>query len=309
MTKLTIATRGSNLALWQAHWVRDALLARSPGLEVALETFKTKGDKILDVTLSKVGGKGLFVKEIQDALLRGDAHIAVHSMKDLPTELPDETVIACIPDRGDPFDAFVSERYRHPGDLPRGARVGTSSLRRASQLLNSYATLDIGMVRGNVETRLRKLHEGQFDAIILAAAGLRRLKLEHHIAHLMTPEEMIPAIGQGALAIECRRDDAVTRDLLGAFHHEETAIRTTAERAFLRTMEGSCQVPLGAYATKREEGYHLVGFVAKPDGTDLLKDERTFQPADAERVGTELARELLERGGRAILAALKATEE
>lgn len=301
---LTIATRESALALWQAHHVRDRLMALHPGLNVELLGMTTQGDQILDVTLSKIGGKGLFVKELEQALLDGRADLAVHSLKDVPMMLPEGFELAAIGEREDPRDAFVSNQYQQLSELPPGAVVGTSSLRRESQLRARYPHLDIQPLRGNVNTRLRKLDEGQYAAIILAAAGLKRLGFADRIAALLEPEQSLPSAGQGALGIEIRSGHSDVAALLAPLHHADTAACVRAEREVSRQLGGSCQVPLGAYAMLREGQLWLRGFVATPDGKTLLHVEVSGDPAQPEALGKALADDLRSQGADAILHAL-----
>lgn len=301
---LIIATRESALALWQAHHVRDRLMSLHPGLKVELLGMTTQGDRILDVTLNKIGGKGLFVKELESALQEGRADIAVHSLKDVPMILPDGFALAAIGEREDPRDAFVSNQYHQLSELPPGAVVGTSSLRRESQLRARYPHLDIQPLRGNVNTRLRKLDEGLYDAIILAAAGLKRLGFADRIAALLEPEQSLPAAGQGALGIEIRSDREDLLPLLAPLHHPETAACVRAEREVSRQLGGSCQVPLGAYAVIRNEHLYIRGFVAQPGGTPFIQAEATGSPDDPEALGRQLAQALREQGAEHIIASL-----
>jgi hydroxymethylbilane synthase len=298
-----IATRRSALAKWQAHHVSGLLTAREPGLEVQLLELMTRGDRILDVPLAEVGGKGLFVKEIEDALLRGDAQVAVHSMKDLPAVEPPGLVIAAVPVREDPRDALVSHGKKL-SELPRGARVGTASLRRSAQLQAMRPDLRIETIRGNVATRLRKIDEG-FDAVVLAHAGLRRLGLTDKVAQVFSTEEMLPAVAQGALAIEARQDDAETMRRLAPLEDRATRIQVEAERGFLRKLQGGCQVPIAGHAEVKGDQVRLRGLVANLDGTVIIRGERTGPVADAARVGEALADELLARGAGAILSAIE----
>jgi hydroxymethylbilane synthase len=291
---LTIASRGSQLALWQARWVQDAL--RAAGFESRIEIVKTTGDKITDVPLAKVGTKGLFTKEIEEALLNGSADIAVHSLKDLPTELPAGLLLAAIPPREDPRDAVAG---RPLAELASGARVGTSSLRRAAQLRALRPDLTIESIRGNVDTRLRKLDEGLFDAIVLAAAGLKRLGWGHRIAELLDPEAMCPAVGQGALAIETNGGPG--RGACAGLDHVDSRIAVTAERAVLASLGGGCQVPIGANATVHDGHVDLRAIVISPDGARAVRDQIEGPASEAEALGLELGRSLLERGGREIL--------
>ncbi len=297
---IRIATRRSPLAKWQANHVSSLLRRNEPGLEVRLHEVVTKGDKILDVPLADVGGKGLFVKEIEDALLAGDAEVAVHSMKDLPAELAPGLIIAAVPEREDPRDALCSPRYRTLDALPKGAKVGTSSLRRSAQLKAIRPDLEMQVVRGNVETRLRKASEG-LDAVVLAYAGLRRLGLAQHATHVFSPEEMLPAVAQGALALEARAADAATLKRLAALEDPETRIRTEAERGFLARIEGGCQVPIAGHATVEGGKVRLRALVASLDGTRVIRAERSGPVADARRMGAAVAEELLSKGADAIL--------
>jgi hydroxymethylbilane synthase len=293
---LTIASRGSQLALWQAHWVQERLAGL--GRESRIEIIKTTGDKITDVPLAKVGTKGLFTKEIEEALLEGRADLAVHSLKDLPTELPEGLVLAAIPEREDPRDAILGCKLN---DLPAGAKVGTSSLRRASQLRRLRPDLIIESVRGNLDTRVRKLEEGQYNAIVLAAAGLKRLGWSEKIAEILPAEVMCSAVGQGALAIETA---AVGRDVCKALDHPDTRAAVTAERGVLATLGGGCQVPIGAYAAVTGCALHLTGVVISPDGTQYVRAETDGPVADAEKLGRDLGARLLRDGGKAILDAV-----
>jgi hydroxymethylbilane synthase len=295
---LVIASRGSQLALWQAHWVQ-AHLAET-GLESRIEIIKTTGDKITDVPLAKVGTKGLFTKEIEEALLDGRADLAVHSLKDLPTELPAGLVLAAVPEREDPHDAMLGRRL---ADLPAGAKVGTSSLRREAQLRHKRPDLAVESLRGNLDTRVRKLQEGRYDAIVLAAAGLNRLGWQDHIAEILPPEVMCPAIGQGALALETRETGS-GRQACAKFDDPATRAAVTAERAVLATFGGGCQVPIGANAVLRNNRLHLRAIVAAPDGSQLVSAECEASPSEAESLGRALANELLHKGARQILEAV-----
>jgi hydroxymethylbilane synthase len=298
-----IATRRSALAMWQARHVSGLLTAREPGLEVQLLELMTRGDRILDVPLSEVGGKGLFVKEIEDALLRGEAQIAVHSMKDLPANEPPGLVIAAVPVREDPRDALVSHGKKL-SELPRGARVGTASLRRSAQLMALRPDLRIETIRGNVATRLRKIDEG-FDAVVLAHAGLKRLGLADKVAQVFSTEEMLPAVAQGALAIEARQDDAETLRRLAPLEDRTTRIQIEAERGFLRKLQGGCQVPIAGHAELKGERVHLRGLVANLDGTVIIRGERSGPASQAAAIGEGLADELLARGAGEILSAIE----
>ena len=303
---LRIATRKSPLALWQAEHVAAALRAVHPGLAVELIGMSTQGDKILDTPLAKIGGKGLFVKELEQGLLEGRADIAVHSMKDVPVDLPDGLHIATVMAREDPRDALVSERVGAIGELAEGARVGTSSLRRQCQLAARRPDLEIVPLRGNVNTRLRKLDEGEFDAILLAAAGLKRLGFESRIRALLPVEESLPAIGQGAIGIECRAGDDATNALLAPLHDPDTASCVAAERAMNRRLHGGCQVPIAGHATLHNGYITLRGLVGEPDGSRVLRDEVRGAMAGATALGEALAGRLLYRGADAILARLYA---
>ncbi|MCE0558000.1 MULTISPECIES: hydroxymethylbilane synthase [unclassified Motilimonas] len=299
---LRIATRKSPLAMWQAQFVKDALEAIHPDLEVILLPFVTKGDIILDTPLAKVGGKGLFVKELENAMLAGEADIAVHSMKDVPMEFPAGLGLATICEREDPRDAFVSNHFQTIEELPAGAVVGTSSLRRQCQLRASRPDLVVKDLRGNVNTRLAKMDAGEYDAIILAAAGLLRLEMNDRIASYISPEQSLPAVGQGAVGIECRSDDHVTIALLASLDHPETRIRVLAERAVNNTLEGGCQVPIGSYAELEGEEIYLRALVGSPDGSAMLYRETRGPIAQAEQLGITLANSLLDAGAKAILA-------
>ncbi|VAW37567.1 Porphobilinogen deaminase [hydrothermal vent metagenome] len=307
--EIKIGTRASLLAVTQSTWVKNRIEQQHPGTSVELVKITTKGDKILDVPLAKVGGKGLFVKEIEDALLDGRADLAVHSMKDVPAELPDGLRIAIVPAREVPLDAFVSVRFATFDELPAGARVGTSSLRRKSQLAGLRPDLVIEDLRGNLDTRLRKLDEGLYDAIILAGAGLNRLGLQERITSFFQPEQMLPAIGQGALGIELREEDGELLDGLMFLHHPETAVTVAAERAFLLRLEGGCQVPIGGHATLAAGLVTLTGLVASVDGKRVLKEQATAPATEAAALGRRLAEKLLDQGARAILEEVYGSEE
>ncbi len=299
--KIKVGTRGSKLALAQTNWVIGKIREKHPGLEIETVIIKTKGDKITDVPLAKVGGKGLFVKEIEEALLRHDIDLAVHSMKDVPTELPEGLEIAIIPERESPYDVLISRNGKGLSDLPKGAKVGTSSLRRAAQIRARYPELTIENLRGNLDTRLRKLAEGLYDAIIVAEAGLLRLGLGDTPRERLSPEVMLPAIGQGALAIEVRRDDAELKEALSFLHHKETAVCVAAERAFLAALGGGCQVPLAAHAVLEDGKLLLKALIADPEGRTILRDRAAGSPSQAEEMGRSLAETLLSRGGKKIL--------
>lgn len=310
MRKIVVGTRQSALALTQTGQVIDHLkeLCERNGIEVEFELKKivTKGDRILDVTLSKVGGKGLFVKEIEQALLDGEIDLAVHSMKDMPFELPEGLVIGAIPEREDPRDGLITIGGRGLDDLPEGAKIGTSSLRRSSQLQNYRPDFRIEPVRGNIDSRLNKLETEGFDAIVLAAAGLRRIGWEDRISAYLPPELCLPAVGQGALCIECRGDNEFVLDLLAGYRHEPTAIAVSAERSFLGRLNGGCQVPIGAYAQLGEVNADgkpeitLTGMVGSPDGKRMLKE--TMNGTDPEKLGLALAEALIAKGAAELLS-------
>jgi hydroxymethylbilane synthase len=302
--RVVIATRESALAMWQARHMEARLLALYPRLRVSILGMTTEGDRKLGTSLSKIGGKGLFVKELEDALAEGRADIAVHSLKDVPMHLPAGFALGAILDRADPRDAFVSSQAATLAALPPGARVGTSSLRRESQLRAKFPYLVIEPLRGNVQTRLHKLDEGAYDAIILAAAGLQRLGLEQRITCPLAPEDMLPAVGQGALAIECRDDRADMLALLKPLHDEATAACVGAERALSRALAGSCNVPLAGYAEIIGTQLRLRGYVGAPDGLRQVSAEIAGAVGDAEALGVRLAAQLKEQGAGDILAAL-----
>ena len=302
--RIIIATRESRLALWQAEHVRVRLQQLYPACRVELLGMTTRGDQILDRPLAKVGGKGLFIKELETALLDGRADIAVHSMKDVPMQLEAEFTLACVTDRGAALDAFVSNRYDSLEDMPPGAVVGTSSLRRQAQICARFPYLSVSSLRGNLDTRLRKLDEGQYDAIILAEAGLRRLEMDARVRSVLPAELSLPAVGQGALGIECRADREDLVKCLAPLHDVETAARVTAERAVSRALAGSCEVPLGAYALMRDGKLWLRGFVAMPDGSRMVTAEREGHPEQANELGLALAEDLRAQGAEEILAAL-----
>ncbi|MCU7850595.1 MAG: hydroxymethylbilane synthase [Candidatus Thiodiazotropha sp. (ex Monitilora ramsayi)] len=304
---IRIATRKSPLAMWQAEHVAAELKKAHPGIEVELLGMTTQGDKILDTPLAKIGGKGLFIKELEQGLMSGDADIAVHSMKDVPVELPEGLHLPVIMQREDPRDAFVSNNYKDLDELPQGACVGTSSLRRQSQLAERRPDLKIKSLRGNVNTRLRKLDEGEYDAIILAAAGLKRLGFEARITALIGPEQSLPAIGQGAVGIECRADDAQTNALISPLHHGDTAVCVQAERAMNQRLNGGCQVPIAGYAMLESGNLWLRGLVGEPDGSDIIRGEVEGATEEAEAMGIGLAERLLEWGADEILKALYET--
>jgi hydroxymethylbilane synthase len=303
-TLLRIGTRASLLAVTQSTWVKTQIEKAHPQVRVELVKITTKGDRILDVPLAKVGGKGLFVKEIEDALLAGEVDLAVHSMKDVPTELPEGLHIGIIPIRETAQDAFISVKYAALDALPLGATIGTSSLRRKSQLAALRPDLQIVDLRGNIDTRLRKLDEGMYDAIILAGAGLNRLGLHQRITTLLDPEQMLPAISQGSLGIELRKDDSELLEGLAFLHDRHTAVTVAAERAFLLRLEGGCQVPIGAHATLSDSTVTLTGLIASVDGRQLIKDTTAGPTEQAAILGTSLAETLLAQGGKALLDAV-----
>ena len=298
---LRIGTRGSKLALAQSEWVKKQIEQRHPDTRVTLVKIKTQGDKILDSPLSKIGGKGLFVKEIEEALVRKDVDMAVHSMKDVPAELPDGLEVSVFPEREDPCDAFVSLTYRTLSELPKGASVGTGSLRRSAQLLNMRPDLVIVSLRGNVGTRLRKLQDEGLHAVILASAGLRRLGLSDRISQSLSPEIFLPAIGQGSLGLELRTNDEAVRDRVAFLNHEKTAIPVRAERALLNTLEGGCPVPIAGFG--RLEGEHLLleGMVAELDGSRMIRHRMKGERDHPEELGRALAKRLLDSGADRIL--------
>lgn len=304
LTTIKIGTRGSALALVQANWVKDKLSKQFPDLTIELEIIETTGDKILDVPLANVGGKGLFVKEIEEAVLDGRAHLAVHSIKDVPAEFPEGLGIVAVAEREDFRDVLVSRDGLKLDELPSGARIGTSSLRRRAQLLNRRPDLKIESIRGNVETRLSKIVTENLDGVILAAAGLNRLGLAHKITQHLEPGVMLPAIGQGALGLETRMDDKVVLDIISFLDHRDTAVCVKAERAFLERLEGGCQVPIAALGVLKKDRLQLTGLVADPDGRKCLRDRLEAEPEEAEELGKSLAEELLDRGADKILSSI-----
>ncbi|MGB5178461.1 MAG: hydroxymethylbilane synthase [Gammaproteobacteria bacterium] len=305
---IRIATRKSPLALWQAEHVRERLLALHPGLQVELLTMSTQGDRILDSPLAKIGGKGLFVKELEQGMLDGRADLAVHSMKDVPAELPKGLCIGAILEREDPRDAFVSNQYTSVDDLPAGARVGTSSLRRQCQLRAARPDLQLLDLRGNVGTRLGKLDDGAYDAIVLACAGLKRLGLSARISRELTPEEMLPAIAQGVIGIECRVGDERINSLIEPLNHVETRQRTEAERAMNAAMAGGCQAPVAGYSVLTDGVIELRGLVGRPDGSQVIRGDVRGSPGHAAALGKQLADDLMTRGARSILDELLSEE-
>ena len=301
---IIIGTRSSKLALWQAEHIAACLKKQYPDITVELKHVMTTGDKILDTPLAKIGGKGLFTKELETEMLAGDIDFAVHSLKDMPTQIPDGLCLAVITKRFDSGDALVSPKYKTLNALPQGAKVGTSSLRRKAQLLHVRPDLDICDLRGNVNTRLQKLETENFAAIVLAAAGLKRLGLADLITDIILPEICLPAVGQGALAIEARADDIAVLDLLAFLNDAESVQNSTAERAFLATVEGGCQVPVGVYAQTKENQLHVEAVIASVDGKRLIRDSITGPSMDADKLGSALAQRLLDAGGRQIMQEL-----
>ena len=297
---IRLGSRGSKLALWQAEFVQFEI-ERKTGRKVEITRIKTTGDMILDVPLARVGGKGLFVKEIEEALLSGGIDLAVHSMKDVPTDLPDRLAIVAITRREDPRDAFLSVKYRKFEELPRGAKLGTSSLRRQTQLLGIRPDLSVETLRGNLDTRIRKMEEGRYDAIILAAAGLRRLGWEAKITEYIPEEMSLPAIGQGALGIEIRVDDPDTREAVSFLNDRDTAFAVRAERGFLKRLEGGCQVPIASYGRTEGDSIFLKGMVGRPDGSEIIRGSARGSASDPEALGVSLAEQLLARGAKEIL--------
>lgn len=300
-SSLVIGTRGSKLALWQAEWIQSRLQQLAPGVSVTLRKIKTSGDKITDVPLAAIGGKGLFVKEIEEALLREEIDLAVHSMKDVPTVLPEGLAIACVPEREDPRDVLISREGRRLDALPAGSRIGTSSLRRQAQLLHHRPDLQITMLRGNLDTRLRKVRDGEFDAIVLAAAGLKRLGWLDAVTEYLPFSISLPAIGQGALGIEARQQDPFVQDLLRSLDHPPTHTAVIGERALLDRLEGGCQVPVAAHATLEGDRLRLEGLVASTDGRRMIRHSIDGPAAEAGALGRQLADRLLDDGGRQIL--------
>ncbi|MEG6586550.1 hydroxymethylbilane synthase [Dendrosporobacter sp. 1207_IL3150] len=303
--KLVIGTRGSKLALWQANYIAECLKARYPGLEVIIKRVMTTGDKILDVPLAKIGGKGLFTKELETEMLSREIDLAVHSLKDMPTELPPGLTLAAITERVDPGDALISPKYKTVDQLPQGAKVGTSSLRRKAQLLSYRPDLNISDLRGNLDTRLQKLETEQLDAIVLAVAGLKRLGWEERITQILPQEMCLPAVGQGALAIESRSDDVEVLSMLTFLNDEKTRAAVTAERSFLHEVEGGCQVPVGVYGTVSNNEVILEAVILSVDGTKKVKDTLTASCNEAQALGRSLAQRMLDAGGREIMASLE----
>lgn len=303
--KIKIGTRGSKLALWQASYLAEKLREQNPDLVIEIVTIVTTGDKILDVPLAKIGGKGLFTNEIERAILAGEVDMAVHSLKDLPTELPSGLIIGALSKRGEVRDALVSRSGKTLAALPSGAKIGTSSLRRRAQLLAFRSDLCISDLRGNIDTRLRKLANGDYDALILAAAGLIRLDRHSEITELLPPDIMLPAVGQGVLAVEARADDTEILHLLQGINDRTAAITAAAERAFLQRLEGGCQVPVGVFAELVAGELNVTGIIASLDGAKVIRRSRRGDPECAIKVGTVLAEELLSSGGSDILAEIR----
>lgn len=303
--KIKIGTRGSKLALWQASYLAEKLREQNPDLVIEIVTIVTTGDKILDVPLAKIGGKGLFTNEIERAILAGEVDMAVHSLKDLPTELPSGLIIGALSKRGEVRDALVSRSGKTLAALPSGAKIGTSSLRRRAQLLAFRPDLCISDLRGNIDTRLRKLANGDYDALILAAAGLIRLDRHSEITELLPPDIMLPAVGQGVLAVEARAGDTEILHLLQGINDRTAAITAAAERAFLQRLEGGCQVPVGVFAELVAGELNVTGIIASLDGAKVIRRSRRGDPECAIKVGTVLAEELLSSGGSDILAEIR----
>jgi len=298
---IKIGTRGSALALVQANWVKDQIQKKFPDLKVELVIIKTKGDIMQDVALVKIGGKGVFVKEIEDALLRGDIDLAVHSMKDVPAILPDGLEITVTPEREDPRDVLVARDNLRFERLPHGARIGTGSLRRQCQLYHLYKDLNILTLRGNLDTRIRKIETENLHGIIVAAAGMRRMGWMNRISHFIPPELMIPAVGQGVLALEVRTDDLALKESLAFLNHQQTWDEVSAERAFLKRLGGGCQLPIAAYAEIRKETLTINGLLGTIDGLAIIRNEFRGPVKDSEELGIRLAEDLLSRGGQAIM--------
>jgi hydroxymethylbilane synthase len=302
---IRIGTRGSKLALWQANWTKSFLEKKFASTPIELTIIKTQGDKILDVPLAKVGGKGLFVKEIEDALLTGRIDIAVHSMKDMPADIPTGLCIGAIPERENPVDVFISRTGAGFTKMPAGSVIGTSSLRRGAQLRHARPDIVIQPIRGNLDTRLKKLESENFDALVLAAAGVQRLNLEHRITEYLDATVMLPAIGQGALCIEIRTDDPTVGPMVAAMNHAPTHAVVSGERAFLKRLEGGCQVPIAGHGTISNNTFTLTGLVADVDGSQVVKGQKSGPIASSETIGIDLAEELLARGADKILEQLK----
>jgi hydroxymethylbilane synthase len=305
---ITIGTRGSELALWQTYWVKEKLLEFFPQLNINIEIIKTTGDKILDVSLSNIGDKGLFTKELEKEMLEGNIDIAVHSLKDLPTKLPPGLMIGAVSEREDQLDAFVSEKYNSIDELPKGAIVATGSLRRKSQLLHYRNDLNITDVRGNVQTRLKRLKENNWDGMILAYAGLHRLGLKNLVKQVIPLNIMLPAVSQGVMAVEIRENDEFVKSVVSVIHDINSYYQILSERSFLRRLEGGCQVPIGAYSEIVDEDLVIEGVVASVDGKELVRDKVTGVKEKAKQLGTELAEKLLSMGADRILASVRNNE-
>jgi hydroxymethylbilane synthase len=303
--KIKIGTRGSQLALWQSNWIKSVLEEKYPYLSVELVPIKTKGDKILDVPLAKVGGKGLFVKEIEEAILDGRVDLAVHSMKDMPAEIPEGLCIGAIPKRESPKDVLISKQGLRLSELGAGSRIGTSSLRRAAQIRHVRPDLLILPLRGNLDTRIKKLQKEGLDGIVLAAAGIKRLNLENQITEYLSEDIMLPAVGQGALCVEIRKNDPEIGQIVAALDHQQTRSVVMGERAFLNRLEGGCQVPIAAHGKIEKKIFTLCGLVANVEGTTIIKDTLTGPEDESEFVGTKLADRLLSMGAKKILETLK----
>lgn len=300
MNELVIATRGSKLALWQSEYIKKCLKEHYPSLHVSLNVMKTKGDKILDTPLAKIGGKGLFTKELEESMLKGESHIAVHSLKDVPVEFPKGLVLTCVTKREDRRDCMLSQKFNSLEALPKGAIVGTTSLRRRMQLLEQRGDLVIKNLRGNVNTRIRKLKDGEYDAIILATAGLNRLGLQSEVNFASPLDSMIPAMGQAVLGIECK-DEPKIREMLDFLQDETSFIETTIERDFVRILEGGCQVPIGVSAVLEDESLHVKAIVGMPDASKILKEEFTCKKSEFKEIGAMLAKRMIKNGAKEIL--------
>ncbi len=299
--RMKIGTRGSKLALWQANWVKARIDELPFDITTEIVTIKTTGDRIVDRPLAAVGGKGLFVKEIEKALMDGDIDLAVHSMKDMPGRLPDPLTIGAVPVRENPFDVLISRDNSDLDRLPSGAKVGTSSLRRASQTKHIRPDLTVMSIRGNLDTRIRKLESGEFDAIIVAAAGVIRLGMTRHVTQYLDESAMVPAAGQGALCIETRKQDDTVKQVADRLNHDETRLCVSGERAFLKKIEGSCHIPVGCFGRTADDAIRLTGIVASEDGTEVVKETLTAQRNRVEQTGSDLAERLLEKGADKIL--------
>ncbi len=300
MEELLIATRGSKLALWQSEHIKDLLKRQYPTLKIKLNIIKTKGDKILHTPLAKIGGKGLFTKELEQSMLKGESHLAVHSLKDVPVEFPDGLKLACVTKREDRRDCLLSQKYKNLDDLPQGAVVGTTSLRRRMQILALRPDLQIKNLRGNVNTRIAKLKNGEYDGIILASAGLNRLGLQNEVNFAYPLDAMIPAMGQAVLGIECK-DEPKILQMLSFLNDEKSQIETRVERDFVRILEGGCQVPIGVSAVLRDENLHVKAIVGMPDASEILKEEISCKKDEFESIGEILATKMIQKGAKKIL--------